>query len=98
MAFWTGKPAAIRRTRPAILTMEELVQVGGEDGEEADALEQRDLVVLGQFEDPLVELDPAVLPVEVPVGGEIVTHDPHCPRACSRRKRVRRGMRAPYDL
>ena len=50
-----------------------------------------DLVVLGQLEDPLVELDPALLPVEVAVGGEIVTHDPHCPRACSRRKRVRAG-------
>ena len=71
--------------------LEELVQVGGEDGQEADALEQGDLLVLGQFKDALVELDPAVLPVEVPVGGEIVTHDPHCPRACSLRKRVRAG-------
>ena len=59
--------------------LEELVQVGGEDGEEADALEQGDLIVLGQFEDALVELYPALLPVEVPVSGQIVTHTPIVP-------------------
>ena len=81
MAFSTGNPAAILRTRPAILTMKNSSRLEAKMARKRTRSSSGDLVVLGQFEDALVELDPAVLPVEVPVGGEIVTHDPHCPRA-----------------
>ena len=44
---------------------EELVEVGGVDRAEAEPLEQRHLGVLGQFEHPLVEVEPGELAVEV---------------------------------
>ena len=49
---------------------EEFVQVAGEYGQEPDALEQRDALVLGQLQDPLVEPEPAFLPVEVALRGK----------------------------
>lgn len=48
---------------------EELVEVGGEDREEADPLEQRHLRVGGEVEDALIEGEPAELAVEESVGG-----------------------------
>ena len=50
---------------------EELVQVRGEDGEEPHPLEQGRLVVFRELEDALVEQDPALLAVQVAVGGEV---------------------------
>jgi hypothetical protein len=47
---------------------EELVEVVGEDRGEPDALEKRDRRILGELEHPGVELQPAGLPVEEPVG------------------------------
>jgi hypothetical protein len=41
--------------------LEELVKVAGEDGEEADALEQRVAAVLGLPQDALVEVEPREL-------------------------------------
>ena len=49
---------------------EELVQVGGENGEEAHALQQRDRLVFGEFEHALVESEPALLTVEVTLLGQ----------------------------
>ena len=49
---------------------EELVEVGGEDRQEVGALEDRDGVVLGELEHPLVERQPAQFAVEEPVGGQ----------------------------
>ena len=49
---------------------EELVEVGGEDGQEPDPLQQRDGGVLGQLEHPLVEPEPALLAVQVPLIGK----------------------------
>ena len=46
---------------------EELVEVAGEDRREPDPLEQRQLLVLGQLEHPLVEPQPGQLAVEEPV-------------------------------
>ncbi len=43
---------------------EELVQVAGEDREEVRAFQQGCVRVLGQLQDPLVEGEPAALPVE----------------------------------
>ena len=67
---------------------EELVQVGGEDGEEAHPLKQRDLIVFRELEDALVELDPALLPVQVAVGGKLRRPGP--PRLAGRRGRCPR--------
>ena len=47
---------------------EELVEVGGGDGQELDPLEQRVGVVLGLGEHPAVELEPAQLAVDVQGG------------------------------
>ena len=44
---------------------EELVEVGRDDREELDPLEQRVTLVLGLQQDPLVELQPAQLAVDV---------------------------------
>ena len=44
---------------------EELVEVGGDDGQELDALEQGMGLVECLIQDPLVELQPAQLPVDV---------------------------------
>ena len=46
----------------------ELVQIGGVDRAEAQTLEQRHLGILGQLQDPSVELQPGHLPVEVQTG------------------------------
>ena len=46
---------------------EELVQVAREDGHEAHPLQQRKRLVLGEFEHPLVEPEPALLPVEIAI-------------------------------
>ena len=43
---------------------EELVEVAGEDRQKFDPLQQRHLVVLGQFQDAAVEVEPADLAVE----------------------------------
>ena len=51
---------------------EELVEVLGEDREEAGALEQRDARVCGELEHPLVELQPGDLAVQEAVGGQAV--------------------------
>ena len=65
---------------------EELVQVAGEDGHEPDPLQQRHVLVLGQFQHPLVEPEPASLALEVPVGRQIVgwTRPPYPPARCPR--------------
>ena len=47
---------------------EELVQVGGVDRAEAQPLQQRHAALLGQFEDPLVEVEPGELAIEVESG------------------------------
>jgi hypothetical protein len=54
-------PVAMRRLRP---DHEELVQVAGEDREEVGPLQERGVRVLGEFEDPLVEREPAAFAVE----------------------------------
>ena len=51
---------------------EELVEVAGEDGQEAGPLEQRHGRVLGELEHPLVELQPGQLAVEEAVGRQVV--------------------------
>ena len=56
-------PASTWSCRPGHPHHEELVQVGGVDREELDALEQRDALVLGQLEHALVELEPRDLAV-----------------------------------
>jgi hypothetical protein len=44
---------------------EELVEVGGEDGAETNAFEERHIGIDGQFEDALIEIEPAKLAVEI---------------------------------
>ena len=44
---------------------EELIEVGGENGEELDALEKRHRRTLGLLENPFVKRKPAQLPVDV---------------------------------
>ena len=44
---------------------EELVEVGGEDGQELQALQQRHVVLLGQLSTRVVELEPGELAVVV---------------------------------
>ena len=61
-----GDPAA-QRSDPH---HEELVQVAGEDRGEPDPLEQRDVGVAGELEDPAVEVQPAGRPVQEPVRGQ----------------------------
>ena len=49
----------------------ELVQVGGEDGQEADPLQQVQGGILGQFQDTGVEGQPAQLPVQETVRADV---------------------------
>ncbi len=58
---------------------EELVQVAGEDGQEAGPFEQRQRRVLGEGEHPLVELQPADLAVQEPVGRQLHVGVVGCP-------------------
>ncbi len=51
---------------------EELVEVAREDRQELGALQQRDPRVLGQFQDPLVEREPAALTVEEAALGQFL--------------------------
>ena len=44
--------------------LEEFIEVGTGDREEADAFQQRDAFVFGEFEDPSVETEPAEFAVE----------------------------------
>ena len=67
----TGRPVAIRRIRPADPDHEELIQVAREDRQEPDPLQQREGLVLGELEHPLVEPQPAFLAVEVAAGRKI---------------------------
>ena len=79
----SGGDAALQAGHP---DHEELVEVGGEDRQEADALQQVEVGVFGQFEDPGVEGEPAQLAVQEPVradfafglqdGGELRDVDP----------------------
>ena len=50
---------------------EELIQVAREDRQEPDPLQQRERLVLGELEHPLVEPQPAFLAVEVAAGRKI---------------------------
>ena len=63
---------------------EVLVEVVGEDREEAGALEQRHGRVHGELEHPLVELQPRQLALEVAVGGQLVLVA-SCPPAPTKR-------------
>ena len=63
----TGRPGGHPPHQAGHPDHEELVQVAGEDGQEPDPLQQRDALVLGQLQHPLVEPEPAFLAVEVPV-------------------------------
>ncbi len=47
---------------------EKLVQVGREDGQEPHPLQQRDRLIFRELEHPLVEPEPAFLPVQVALG------------------------------
>ena len=51
---------------------EELVEVGGEDRQEAHPLQQREAGVLGELEHPAVEVQPGDLAVQEPVRLEVV--------------------------
>jgi len=50
---------------------EELVQAAGEDGHEPHSLQQRDGLVLRQFQYSLVEPEPALVAFQVTVGGSL---------------------------
>jgi hypothetical protein len=69
------------------LDHEELVEVAGEDRQVAHPLEQRQRLVLGQLEHPLVEPQPRQLPVEEAV--LVLGH---------RRDRVRVGLVGHLDV
>src|ERR1019366_8610315 len=58
--------------RPRHSHHEKLIQVAREDGQEAHPLKQRNRLVLGQFQHPLVEPEPALLTVEVTVRGQFL--------------------------
>ena len=64
----------------------ELVEVGGEDGQELGPLQQRQRGVGGQCEHPGVEVQPAQLAVEVAILGQRVVD-----RRCGGRRRRLRG-------
>ena len=51
-------------TEPGDPDLEEFIEVGTGDREEADAFQQRDAFVFGEFEDPSVETEPAEFAVE----------------------------------
>ena len=55
--------------QPGHADHDELVEVGGVDGEELDPLHQRRALVLGQLEHALVEVEPGQLAVGVELGG-----------------------------
>ncbi len=85
-----GRPDRQARGDPALepghTDHEELVEVGGEDGQESRALQQRHRLVGRQLQDPLVELQPRDLAVEEPVCGQTAVvlhpgrvHHPHEP-------------------
>src|SRR5208282_3997088 len=61
--------------------LEELVEVVRVDRQEAQALEQRHGRVLGEVQDPLVELEERQLPVDVIVRG-LEIHIVHTPHPC----------------
>ena len=90
-----GRDAALEPGHP---DHEELVEVAREDREITDALEQRDVGVGRQLQDPLVELQPRDLAVEEAVRGQAVLvrpvhpgrDDPH--EATVRRARRRRPV------
>ncbi len=50
---------------------EELVQVGGEDGEETDPLQEVEVRVLGKFQHARIEGQPAELTVQEPVRADV---------------------------
>ena len=62
-----GQPGRDPPLEPGHADHEELVEVAGEDRQEPRALEQRQALVLGQLEHPLVEVEPRQLAVEEPV-------------------------------
>jgi len=62
-----GRDAALEAGDP---DHEELVEVVAEDRQELDALEQRHVLVHGELQDALVELQPGELALEEAVGGE----------------------------
>ena len=68
---------------------EELVQVGGEDGEELEPLEQGDAVVLGLVEDAAVELQPGEFAVDVQ-GRVVQGSDRAAGAACDMGRSIRR--------
>ena len=68
----TAMPVAMRRLRPATRTMKNSSRLRGEDREVAGALEQRHVLVRGELEDALVELQPGDLAVEEAVAGQHV--------------------------
>ena len=72
---------------------EELVEVGGEDRQEPDPFEQRQVRVLGQLEHPGVEVQPGQLAVEEPVGGQVLGVE----RRTAARCRTARPARRPGD-
>ncbi len=80
-----GRPAHVRghgesrddaAFQPRHAHHEEFVEVAREDGEKVRPLEQRQGVVLGEFEHSGVEREPAQFPVEVAVGGKAPVVDP----------------------
>ena len=73
---------------------EELVEVAREDREEARALEQRQVCVLGQLEHPAVEPQPGELAVEEPVVGQVVV----APARTAARRRRRCRLRVERSL
>ena len=66
-----GEPGGDPALQPGDPDHEELVQVGGEDGQEADPLQQVQVRVLGQFQHAGVEREPAQFPVQEPVRAEV---------------------------
>ena len=64
LAARTATPAAIRRLRPATRTMKNSSRLLAKIARNRRPLEQRQAVVLGQLEDPLVEAQPGELAVE----------------------------------
>ena len=66
-----GKPGGHPADQPGHAHHEELVQVAGEDGCEPDPFQQRHRRILGQFEHPLVEPEPTLLALEIPLLGQL---------------------------
>ena len=53
--------------QPADAHLEELVEPGGQDGEELHPLEERERRVRGEVDEAIREVQPGQLPVEEPV-------------------------------